>query len=313
MPIMDRGGKPMSAIRTVGLSKVYALPAWRGQKTALESLDLAIVAGEIYGFLGPNGAGKTTTIKILLGFIRPTAGEAFLFDVPADNPAARRVVGYLPEQPYFYRFMTPFEILCAHAGLAGVPRRQRKEAASHALELAGLTEHSHTPISKLSKGLAQRVGIAQALVGDPKLLILDEPTSGLDPIGRRHMRDLLESLRQSGTTVFLSSHVLQEIEHLCDRVGILSHGRLVAEGAPADIKISHPTTMLRTSDLTPRAAEELSALGATWDRREGETCLLVPSESVFVAVRILERHGLPLISVLAQRESLEDAFFRLAA
>ena len=303
----------MAAITTIGLTKNYVLPGRRERKVALQSLDIQVEAGQIYGFLGPNGAGKTTTIKILLGFIKPTAGQAFIFDTSVDEPDVRRVVGYLPEQPYFYKFMTPFEVVKAHAALADLPRRERKSAVVDALELTGLQEHMRLPISKLSKGLAQRVGIAQALVGKPKLLILDEPTSGLDPIGRRRVRDLLAALKDKGTTVFLSSHLLSEIEHLCDRIGILSRGRLVAEGTPAEIKTSEPMMSLKTLDHTPAAQEAFSTLGATYERIEGEVCIIVPREKVFEAIRLLEQHELPLISVVAHRETLEDAFIRLAA
>lgn len=303
----------MKAIRTDQLSKSYSIARQRERKVALESLDISVPMGEIYGFLGPNGAGKTTTIKILLGFIRPTSGKAFLFDVPVDDPLARREVGYMPEQPYFHKFMTPVEILRAHTTIAGIPRKQRASAVEEALALTGLEQHSKLPMSKLSKGLAQRVGLAQALVNSPKLLILDEPTSGLDPIGRRQVRDLLASLKESGTTIFLSSHVLSEIEHLCDRVGILSHGKLVAEGMPTEIKTSEPLMALRTTELPNEARETLEALGATFDRGEGEMCVTVPAERIFDAVRILEQHDLLLISAVAQRETLEEAFLRLAA
>jgi ABC-2 type transport system ATP-binding protein len=303
----------MAAITASGISKTYVLPSRKGRKVALESLDLKVEPGEIYGFLGPNGAGKTTTIKILLGFIRPTSGEALIFDRPVEDAEARRSVGYLPEQPYFHKFLTPWEILRMHAALAGVPRRERQSACSDAIELVGLESHAKFPVSKLSKGLAQRIGIAQALVGSPRLLILDEPTSGLDPFGRRMVRDLLISLKESGTTIFLSSHLLSEIEHICDRIGILSSGRLAAEGTPSEIKAAEPITTLRTTELNPDAADALKALGAQWQIMDGEVDITMPGEAVFRAVRILEENGLPLISAEPRRETLEDAFLRLAA
>lgn len=300
-------------VKTIDLSKNYVLPARRGTKTALESLNIDVAPKEIYGFLGPNGAGKTTTIKILLGFARPSSGSAFLFDIPVDHPEARKAVGYLPEQAYFHKFMTPVEILRTHAALAAVPRKMRRSAIADALTMVGMDEYAKMPISKLSKGLTQRVAIAQALVHQPKLLILDEPTSGLDPIGRRYIRDLLAQLRKSGTTIFLSSHLLSEIEYLCDRVGILSRGKLVAEGTPADIKAWQPSTNIRTSHLPATAAQTLEEMGAKFEAREGETCVIVQSDQVFKAVRVLEEHGLPLFSAFAERETLEDAFMRLAA
>ena len=205
--------KPLT---TDNLTKRYELGRKLGVKTALDSLSIEVPEGVIFGFLGPNGAGKTTTIKLLLNFMQPTSGSATVMGLPTSNPATRKLVGYLPEQPYFHRFLKPIEVLSMHAALAGVERREIPKRAAAVLERVGIGEYADTPISKLSKGLTQRVGIAQALIGDPKLLILDEPTSGLDPIGRMHTKQLLVDLKNEGKTIFLSSHILSEIENVCD-------------------------------------------------------------------------------------------------
>ncbi|MCL4498725.1 MAG: ABC transporter ATP-binding protein, partial [Chloroflexi bacterium] len=185
----------MKPLEVENLTKTYNLGRKR-TKTAIDSLSIEVPEGIIFGFLGPNGAGKTTTIKVILDFLRPTNGRAAIFGRPTSEPSARQLVGYLPEQPYFHKFLRPVEVLSMHAAMTGIDRREIKNRSLSALERAGIAEYADTPIAKLSKGLTQRVGIAQAFVGDPKLLILDEPASGLDPIGRRHMRDLLVELKK---------------------------------------------------------------------------------------------------------------------
>lgn len=301
-----------SAILTSGLTKVYRLARGK-RKTAVDSLTLYVHTGEIFGFLGPNGAGKTTTIKILLGFMRPTSGRAEILDVPVDEPRARIPVGYLPEQPYFYKFMSPMEIIGMHAGLVGIPRRGRKEHIAEVIETVGIQEIAGTPVSKLSKGQVQRVGIAQALVGDPKILILDEPASGLDPLGRRQVRDLLLRQRDLGRTIFLSSHLLSEIETVCDRVAVLNNGRLTAIGAPDEIKEKSTRTAITTTCLGIEFSDRISAIGGQTHVSEGNTIITVSSDCVYEVIDLLKEEGLPLISVTPEQESLEEAFLRLAA
>lgn len=279
----------------------------------MENLSLEVNEGEVFAFLGANGAGKTTTIKILLDFLKPTSGEACIFGVPVSIPAARARIGYLPEQPYFQKFLTPMEVMGMHAALLGIPRRQRKPQAMDILRMTGIADYADTPISKLSKGLTQRVGISQALVGDPKLLILDEPASGLDPIGRRHIRDLLSSLRNRGKTIFLSSHLLSEIESVCDRVAILSHGKLVASGTPESIKKSEPFLAVATPTLPAEASLMVGKIAVRMETQENESVISIESERVFELMRLLEKYAIPPISVMPTRESLEDAFLRLAA
>ena len=192
----------------------------------LHGITLTLEPGESFGFLGHNGAGKTTTIKTILGLLKPTSGSVKLFGKSNALPASRASVGYLAEQPYFYDYLTVTETLELFADLAGVPVSARKAEISRVLELVKITGRAKSAMRSLSKGLTQRVGMAQALLGKPKLLILDEPFSGLDPIGRRELRDLLVQQREEGTTIFMSSHILSDVEFLCDRVSILSHGTL---------------------------------------------------------------------------------------
>ena len=301
-----------SAIKTCALTKVYRL-ARGGRKTAVDSLTLEVQVGEIFGFLGPNGAGKTTTIKMLLGFVRPTSGSAEILGRPVEHPEARVSVGYLPEQPYFHKFMTPAEIVSMHAALVGVPRQQRRSEVARLVELVGLQEQAHVPVSKLSKGQVQRVALAQALVADPRILILDEPASGLDPLGRRQVRDLLSYQRELGRTIFLSSHLHSEIETVCDRVAVLAHGRLTAIGAPDEIKQAGSRTSVTTGRLDSEIRRRISDVGARVRDCEGETIITIHSSRIYELIDLLRQADVPLISVAPERESLEEAFIRLAA
>lgn len=294
------------------LVKTYKLNRGR-TKTAVDTLSMEVPEGIIFGFLGPNGAGKTTTIKAILNFIRPTSGRAFIFGMPSEEPKARESVGYLPEQPYFHKFLTPLEVLRMHAALAGVPRHEIGRRAIDCLERSGIADYAETRISKLSKGLTQRVGIAQALVGGPRLLILDEPTSGLDPIGRRHVRDLLVELRDEGVTVFLSSHLLSEVESLCDVVAVLKAGKLAALGRPDQVTSQNVWVRVETTPIDNAAAEKLSFISARVTRGAESTVMVTDINSIHQLLRCLEESAAPVIRIDTVRESLEEAFLRLAA
>src|SRR2546422_9647791 len=204
-------------------------------KTALVGLDLAVSAGEVFGFLGPNGAGKTTTMNVLLGFVNATSGAAFLFGVDVRQPIARQRIGYLPEQTYYYKFLTAEELLRFYARIFGLPRAEAERRIDVVLKLVELVEARKRPIKTYSKGMQQRVGLAQALINNPDLLILDEPTSGLDLIGRMKVRQIIQRLKQTGKTVFFSSHELGEVETVCDRVAILYQGELKAIGRVSEL------------------------------------------------------------------------------
>ena len=215
-----------SAIRTEHLGKTFRVGFWGRKVKAVEDLSLEVSDGEILGLLGPNGAGKTTAIKMLLGFVRPTTGRAFVASEPAGSLAARRTMGYLPENPALYEFLTGEEYLRFAGRLAGLSRRDAASRTEKLLEQVGLAGRADRPIRRFSKGMVQRLGLAQALIGEPRIVVLDEPMSGLDPIGRKDVRDLIFDLRRQGRTVLFSTHILSDVEAICDRVGIIVGGRL---------------------------------------------------------------------------------------
>ncbi|MCE5199936.1 MAG: ABC transporter ATP-binding protein [Armatimonadota bacterium] len=298
---------------TENLTKTYQLGKKKLPKTALDSLNIEVPEGIIFGFLGPNGAGKTTTIKLMLDFVQPTSGSATIFGHPTTASSARSLIGYLPEQPYFHKFLKPIEVLSMHAVLAGVDRREIRKRAISCLERAGLSDYIETPIAKLSKGLTQRVGIAQAIVGDPKLLILDEPASGLDPIGRHQMRDLLLDLKNEGKTIFLSSHLLSEVESICDKVAVLKKGKMVAMGAPDSVRSSSSHVVIHTSPIDQDMLERLRFLNVSINRQSDCTVLTIDPKAIYEVMRAMEEIHLPVYKIDTQRESLEEAFLRLAA
>ena len=213
--------------------------AKRATKVAVQALNLSIFAGEVFGFLGPNGAGKTTTMNVLLGFVPPTSGDAFIFGASVRDPIARQRIGYLPELTYYYKFLSAEEILRFYAKIFRIPKKQIEPRIDSVLKLVELQDARKRRIKTYSKGMQQRVGLAQALINDPDLLILDEPTSGLDPIGRMKVREIIQRLKQQGKTVFFSSHELGEVETVCDRVAILNAGELKTEGRVVDLVNAH--------------------------------------------------------------------------
>src|SRR3954464_3129399 len=221
----------MPAIETHALAKDYKVGFWRPRPyRALDGLTLSVEPGEVFGFLGPNGAGKTTTLKLLMQLVYPTPGAASILGRPLGDLEMKRRIGFLPENPYFYDYLTAEELLTYFAGLFGYKGAERRARAGRLLDEVGLGAERRLQLRKFSKGMLQRVGIAQALINDPELVILDEPMSGLDPLGRRDVRALILRLRDRGCTVFFSSHVLSDAEALCSRVAILARGRLVASG-----------------------------------------------------------------------------------
>src|SRR5208283_4992730 len=212
-------------------------------KVALNRLDLEVNTGEVFGFLGPNGAGKTTTINVLLGFVPPTSGVAYLFGIDVRQPIARQRIGYLPEMTYYYKFLTAEELLRFYAKIFGLSRTEADKRIDQLLKLVELEPARKRPIKSYSKGMQQRVGLAQALINNPDLLILDEPTSGLDPIGRMKVREIIQRLKNEGKTVLFSSHELGEVETVCDRVAILHQGELKVEGRVDELLQKYQTNL----------------------------------------------------------------------
>src|SRR5215472_19295490 len=224
----------MAAIEILGLEKTYMVGFWRKRpKRALQPLHLTVEDGEIFGFLGPNGAGKTTTLKMLMGLVFPTAGTARILGKSIDDPEVKVQIGFLPEQPYFYDYLTARELLDYYGQLSGVPGKERPKKIEVMLDRVGLRDAANVQLRKFSKGMLQRVGIAQAILHDPKVVFLDEPMSGLDPMGRREVRDLMSELKKEGKTVFFSTHILSDAESLCDRVAVIHQGELRGVGAVA--------------------------------------------------------------------------------
>jgi ABC-2 type transport system ATP-binding protein len=301
-----------AALDVRGLSKAYRVGhIRRTAKPALVDLTLSVPAGEVFGYLGPNGSGKTTTLKLLTGLVFPDAGSATLLGAPIGDRAGRQRIGFLPENPNFYDYLTPQEYLDYAGRLFGLDKAHRRDRARELLEKVGLTAFAKVPLRRFSKGMLQRMGIAQALVNSPDLVFLDEPMSGLDPIGRRLVRELILDLKAAGKTVFFSTHILSDAETLCDRVALLRGGRLVAVGRLADILDIDVTHMeILVTGIAESALEALPA-GTEKRRTMGERWTLhVPEAQLGMVVRALEGAGGRILSVQPVRQSLEEYFFK---
>jgi ABC-2 type transport system ATP-binding protein len=301
----------MSAIETRKLGKTYKSLGKRAV-TSIRGLDLIVREGEIYGFLGRNGAGKTTTIKILCSLIEASEGSAFLFGESVRSRAARRLIGYLPEQPYFYEYLTPKETLHFYGKVRGLSRAERErewDRLSEMLDLRGIAEQR---IKSFSKGMRQRIGFAVASVGDPPLLILDEPMSGLDPVGRRNIRELIVGQRERKKTVFFSSHVLGDVEQICDRAGILVNGRLAREGSIDELTGTHTHEVeIVAAQLDAETLAQLSAAASSHRRLdEREVFVVDGAETANEMVKRIHASGGILIEYNPLRESLEEHFMR---
>jgi ABC-2 type transport system ATP-binding protein len=302
----------MHAIRTEGLTKHYSVGFWRSRPyVALDGLTLEVARGEIFGFLGPNGAGKTTALKLLMQLIFPTAGQAWILDRPAGDVQMRRRIGYLPENPTFYDNVSAEELLAYFAALFGYRGAERARRVAALLDDVGLGAERRMQLRKYSKGMIQRVGLAQALINDPDVVFLDEPMSGLDPIGRRHVRDIILRLRERGATVFFSSHILADAEAMCSRVGIVAGGKLVAAGAVAEmVPFRIRGWDLVLAGVTADGAAALSARGASAILiGDGRYHVVVPpATSSDEAVALARSIGAVLVSINPVRDTLEDFF-----
>lgn len=248
-----------AAISIRNLSKVYPVPFRRERVVAVRDLNLEVEAGHVYGLLGPNGSGKSTTMKMVLGLVPPTRGEVEVFGVNVERVESRVAVGFLPENPYFQKFLTGAETVTFFGRLCGLPARELKERVRELLALVGLEEAADRRLSGYSKGMLQRIGLAQALVQEPRLLVLDEPTAGVDPAGSRDIKDLILRLKERGITVLLCSHLLAQVQEICDRIGILHRGQLVREGPLADLIELRDQTELVLSAASPELLAEIEA------------------------------------------------------
>jgi len=298
----------MAAIETQRLEKSYKTGFFHNKlKQGLKPLTLTVEEGEIFGYLGPNGAGKTTTLKLLLGLVFPSGGTAKLLGSDLSDISVKRFIGFLPEQPYFYDHLTPLELLDYYARLSGVDSRERKRKVDTALARVGMGESGKTQLRKFSKGMLQRVGIAQAIVHDPKLILLDEPMSGLDPIGRREVRDLVQELNEEGKTIFFSTHILSDAETICDRVAVLNQGDLRGVGVVADLlrEVSGDVEVVWHG---AQAIPSLSTLGAHCHATGDVVRALLPERSLESALAMLRKCEARLTSVTPVRATLEDYF-----
>jgi len=306
----------MTIVEIENLTKDYEIGFWRKRKVrALDGLSLSVEAGEIFGFLGANGAGKTTTLKLLMRLTFPTAGKARILGSDIDNVAMHQRIGYLPENPYFYDYLTAREFLEYCAELFGQPRKLRKQQAEDLLSRVHLDEKRwNTQLRKFSKGMLQRVGLAQALINDPEIVFLDEPMSGLDPIGRREVRDLIASLRQTGKTVFMCSHILSDIEVLCDRVAILKKGKLAHLGRLNDLRQQSGDTSLVEIVVTGTSVQSLlaqlpdSEKFAVTETAGGLNVQVSEERDVDAVIAALRKVDGKLVSVQPVRQSLEELF-----
>src|SRR6186713_3174110 len=249
-----------TVIETRALSKTYRDFWGRPKVRALKALDLEIKQGEIFGLLGPNGSGKTTTIKLLLGLLFPTEGQALIFGKDATDVSKNERLGYLPEESYLYRFLNAEETLDFYGRLFDMPASVRKQRTNDLIEMVGLGWAKRRQLKEYSKGMARRIGLAQALINDPELILLDEPTSGLDPLGTRWMKDLILKLKADGKTVVMSSHLLADVQDVCDRIAILYGGELKVVGNVKDLLESRDETQIMSSQLSPEAINEVEAV-----------------------------------------------------
>lgn len=297
----------MSAtISTRGLKKEF------GDKIAVADLTLDVEQGEVFGFLGPNGAGKTTAVKMLLGLISPTSGKGEILGAPLGNHRAREKVGFLPEHFRFHDWLTAEEFLRLHGNLYRVPSGLLETRIAELLDLVGLERHAEKKLRAFSKGMLQRIGLAQALLNEPDLVFLDEPTSGLDPVGRRLVRDIIRDLSAGGTTVFLNSHLLSEVEITCDRVAFIRQGEVLTTSSLQSLVEGELTVEIRASNLNPAVLDGLARWGDNIRADGDHLSLTLSSEAHIPAInRFLIENGVDVFAIRPKQLSLEDLFIQV--
>lgn len=306
-------------IEVQDLRKTYRTPLSRRLVEAVKGISFTVERGEIFGFVGPNGAGKTSTIRMLMGLIQPSGGAAAIFGHPVPSREARARLGFLPEAPYFYEYLTVVELLDLVGRLFGMDRRGRRARANHLIEMVGLERARKQPLKSFSKGMLQRAGIAQALMSDPELVVLDEPTSGLDPLGRKEVRDIILALHEAGKTVFFSSHILADVEQIADRVAILVRGKLhevgrIAELIDRRVRSTEVTLRLEGAGAGGEVPGELGLDDGAEATRRGDELVVELPGGADVDALIDRAHGLGarVVSVTPRHETLEDLFLRRA-
>ena len=301
----------LSAIEITELTKDYALGFWRKRpKRVLDGLSISVAPGEVFGLLGPNGAGKSTTLKILLLLIFPTSGTALILGLPLGDVGVHSRIGFLPENPYFYDHLTATEFLDYCGALFGLSESERRHRVDKLLDRVGLAESRDIPVRKFSKGMVQRIGIAQALINEPEVVILDEPMSGLDPIGRREVRDLILDLREEGKTVLFSTHILSDAESICDRVAILDRGRLQGCGDLREIlRMETASTEVVVENPSAEVLEVVNEYSRSQIRTGDRTRIEISEEAKApIVLDLLLRFKTKIISVNPVKMSLEDYF-----
>lgn len=295
------------ALKIEDLHKSFRVGFIPKKKKILKGISLAVEEGEIFGYLGPNGAGKTTTLKCVLGLIFPEKGKIELFNLPHLSLQAKERIGFLPENPYFYEHLTASEFLHFYGELFPLKKSEIAKKTEELLNLVGLEKWANLPLRKFSRGMLQRIGIAQALINEPALVLLDEPLGGLDPLGRKEIRDIIVGLKKEGKTVFLSSHILQDIEMICDRVAIIVNGEIISQGALEDLvseKIYFTEVILSGVETT-----ELKDLGECFSVHGGKTLLKIfEEESIEKILNLVQGKNGKIHSLIPRTETLEDLF-----
>ncbi len=304
----------MAIVETYQLSKTYQVGTFRKTSvTALVDANIQVSAGEIFGLLGPNGAGKTTFVKLLLSIVLPTSGSAQLLGKPIGDAESRLRCGYLPENHRYPAFLTALETLLFFGELNGARKNVLKAKAEHLLQFVGLSDWSNRKTNKFSKGMLQRLGLAQALLNDPEVLFLDEPTDGVDPIGRKEMRDLFLQLRKDGVSIFLNSHLLSEVELISDRVAILNKGAVVKVGTLDEIRVGQTVHEIRIAGvLTQEQAKAVTSASVSVTPSNGETTIAVSADTdLNKTIDLLRSWGIMISSIAQHKSSLEDSFIQL--
>ncbi len=299
-------------MRADGLAKTFRLGFLRKRVEAVKDVSFDVRQGEVFGFLGPNGAGKTTTLKMLMGLVFPTRGRAEVFGQKVPSIAAKRRLGYLPESPYFYDYLSPEEFLDLVGALSDVPAAERRRRADRLISRVGLDHARGRPLRKFSKGMLQRAGIAQALMGEPELVVLDEPMTGLDPLGRKEIRDLILELRREGRTVFFSTHILPDVELTCDRVAMVFAGRIKSVGPLGSLLSARLLSTEVCLHAGPTGLPSLPNGAAQHDSPDGVVLSLPEGTDVDAFLASALASGARVLSVTSRKESLEDLFIRQA-